>query len=1052
MRKLLSKPIVRAIVVLCLLTFVAVNLLFLWIATGPRLLNGLTPYVEKALASADGTYSVSIGQTWLMWGDWRHPIDIKLREITIVTHEGKKFVSFPEISVGISLWSLPLGQILPTSITLNQPTVSLFQNEDRSITFGFGEFTPPEPAPDAEAETVETEALPTAPVQAFLALFASGSDSGLRALRRFDIHNAKVTLGNIRRSIFLKVTGVEFSAKRSRSGNIRIVAGGNLNYKSEQSAVGIEVLLGDDQPFIQTNLVFDRLVPGTLASLFADIPVLKMYNAPLSGKLSANIDKDGAVDSLAFDIKGDGGHISSDLLAKPIPINTVHAEGQLSNGGKDIQINSLAIGMDKINLHANGAVAFDKDDLAINGQVTAQNVEAGEVGMFWPPGLAPLSREWVTTNITEGAVPEARVKVNIRFGDLARPVLPKEAVDASIAIENTTIRYLPNHPPVTKARGIIRIDGVGLNADIASAQYLQGSALSGGKVLIDDLNADNPYIKVSLDATAPAKEAVQFLALPRLQHAKTLGLETDTSGGTASVHADVGFYFFAPKDENGNTGEPDIDYDITGSIKEFSAPQFLHKFDIKDGAGVFTINKHQLTFKGTGNVNGAIVSQADVTYKFTPENGYDTLIDVSAIAPVESLKRFGYPEMTFAKGTFGVKANVKQGPEVESSTASIDLTQTSIDMDMIGWVKPAAEPATFDIAAEKQNGALTVTSLRLAGKNAETSGSAALNKDFSAVSRLSLQKTVLGNINLDRLEYEKSAGHMRVEMVGRSLDLSGWLDGDKEKKDNEFSFEQFPAMQFKSDVARLTLSKQGSISNFKGELYCSELRCESANITGVVGDNKEFNFRILRNPKGKRQVSLRAYDFGTFLKAFGLYPNIDGGDLSLTGNYTDSKADSVLSGRFVIDNYTVKKAPILAKILSLTSITGVVDTLQGNGITFTKLVAPFTLQNDIVTFTKAKAYGSSIGITANGTIQFPKRYIDISGTVVPAYVVNKILDKVPLVGALLTGGGEGIFAFDYRVRGPEEEAEVSVNPLSILKPGFLRGMFDGMEGSEQPAQ
>jgi hypothetical protein len=34
-----------------------------------------------------------------------------------------------------------------------------------------------------------------------------------------------------------------------------------------------------------------------------------------------------------------------------------------------------------------------------------------------------------------------------------------------------------------------------------------------------------------------------------------------------------------------------------------------------------------------------------------------------------------------------------------------------------------------------------------------------------------------------------------------------------------------------------------------------------------------------------------------------------------------------------------------------------------------------------------------------------------------------------------------VFAASYTVRGPLDNPEISVNPLSALTPGFLRGLF-----------
>jgi hypothetical protein len=53
----------------------------------------------------------------------------------------------------------------------------------------------------------------------------------------------------------------------------------------------------------------------------------------------------------------------------------------------------------------------------------------------------------------------------------------------------------------------------------------------------------------------------------------------------------------------------------------------------------------------------------------------------------------------------------------------------------------------------------------------------------------------------------------------------------------------------------------------------------------------------------------------------------------------------------------------------------------------------------------------------------------------------------------LTGGeGEGLLAVTYHMTGDLGDPEVSVNPLSALAPGFLRGLFIGTGGSGEDDQ
>ena len=66
----------------------------------------------------------------------------------------------------------------------------------------------------------------------------------------------------------------------------------------------------------------------------------------------------------------------------------------------------------------------------------------------------------------------------------------------------------------------------------------------------------------------------------------------------------------------------------------------------------------------------------------------------------------------------------------------------------------------------------------------------------------------------------------------------------------------------------------------------------------------------------------------------------------------------------------------------------------------------------------------------------------MEGTIVPAYVFNSLLGRIPILGRLFSPEqGGGLFAATYRMRGPLADPSVSVNPLAALTPGFLRGIF-----------
>ena len=188
---------------------------------------------------------------------------------------------------------------------------------------------------------------------------------------------------------------------------------------------------------------------------------------------------------------------------------------------------------------------------------------------------------------------------------------------------------------------------------------------------------------------------------------------------------------------------------------------------------------------------------------------------------------------------------------------------------------------------------------------------------------------------------------------------------------------------------------------------------------------------------------MHANNAGEVFKTLDLYPNMIGGKLRIMGVYHDAQPGQPLKGNIVVDDYRIINAPALAHVFSIMSLTGILEALQGQGLAFTKLNIPFQLSQGVFQLKDAKSTGASLGFTASGKVFRHADIINLEGTVVPAYLINSVFGRIPVLGNLLTGGekGGGVFAATYTMTGPMEEPVVLVNPLSALTPGFLRNVF-----------
>jgi hypothetical protein len=211
MIKRVCKYILAFAILLAIAVVSASAMLVGWVMREPRNLPQLVPYIEDVLAAKEAGISTEIGEVWLTYGGWKHPLDLHLQKIR-VTRDGVMITSFSEIALRPDLLSLPFGQILPAAITISNPTIYLYQNQDRSISFGFGEFDFSTPT-DAENEKPRT--MPSMiPITTLLTLI-SEDKSSLRKLRYFKIIDAKATIGNQRLGKIFEVSNVNINAKRN---------------------------------------------------------------------------------------------------------------------------------------------------------------------------------------------------------------------------------------------------------------------------------------------------------------------------------------------------------------------------------------------------------------------------------------------------------------------------------------------------------------------------------------------------------------------------------------------------------------------------------------------------------------------------------------------------------------------------------------------------------------------------------------------------------------------------------------------------------------------
>jgi hypothetical protein len=166
------------------------------------------------------------------------------------------------------------------------------------------------------------------------------------------------------------------------------------------------------------------------------------------------------------------------------------------------------------------------------------------------------------------------------------------------------------------------------------------------------------------------------------------------------------------------------------------------------------------------------------------------------------------------------------------------------------------------------------------------------------------------------------------------------------------------------------------------------------------------------------------------------------GRLMVDGTFETDAGFSPLAAKATMDDVVVRNSPTLGKLLQAITLYGLVDALRGPGMLFPRVVVPFRYDGNDLYIDDALATNPSLGLTASGRIGLAAANTSLNGTIVPAYFFNAIPGKLPLIGKLFSPEkGGGVFAARFGVEGAIADPTITVNAVSALTPGFLRGIF-----------
>jgi len=243
-------------------------------------------------------------------------------------------------------------------------------------------------------------------------------------------------------------------------------------------------------------------------------------------------------------------------------------------------------------------------------------------------------------------------------------------------------------------------------------------------------------------------------------------------------------------------------------------------------------------------------------------------------------------------------------------------------------------------------------------------------------------------------------------------------------------------INIKLNFSEVYIDNDNIVKNLNGKLQITDNKIFKANISALFDDNKSFRFTI-NTKAGEKITTLFSSKAKPLVKRYNFIKGFEDSE----GGYLDFyslKKNGISNSKLIIDNFKVKEIPSLAKLLALASLQGIADLLTGEGIRFSDFEMNFTNKNNVMTIEELYAIGPAVSILIEGYIE-EDNLISLRGTLVPATTINRSIASIPLIGDLLIGKkvGEGVFGVSFKVKGPPEKLETTVNPIKTLTPRFI---------------
>ena len=999
--------ILRASLVLGMLIVLAVGALAVRLSIGPMEVGFLRGAIESGLSASNGSYRVKAKKVVVEWQGWDNGLLFVLHEVGVVKKGGATIASLPNIAIKLDAGSLVAGELAPRSIVIRRPKLLLRRSAQGRITLGI-------------VQAGKTRGQRFVPGLLSALRGRGGRSSSIAKLTTIKVTGAHLIVEDAYLHRTWRTTNFSAELNRNESG---IVADMSFNLLIRDKAIlfkarGVENIKSG---LIAFAFKFERLDPAMFRAARGPMAALRWVRLPLSGQFHVTVDRKFIIRAARFTLAGSDGRLQiPGYYSKGLPVKKFALKGRVSGDGSDMSINRLDIDFGGPKLQLVGRTRRVDNEVDFNGTVSMTGFPADRVSRYWPEGANANARKWVVANISDGRVNSLDVSIALKANIGKQRSFELRRLRGAFRYTNLTIRYFKHMPPVKGISGIATVDDRGMKFSVDRGT-LKDLKIVNAKVDITGFRAAMRSLKVSARVVGKLQSALTIIDREPLGFARKIGVSPLAINGQVSFGIDVWVSLFTP------ITFQDVGIRVDADLSKVHWRKALFGLTLTKGKMKLKVNNRSMSVTANGLLEGqpATISWFE---SFKPQPVVRRM-RLKGRFSTKSLKKLGVDTGGVAQGQFGGMLLMEgRYSGITRLTADLNVRDTDLKLPLVGITKLKGKPATLRARFLFQNQRLiSIPHLRLTAPGLQMQGRATFYAATRRLRRLVISRLKSGLTDISIQVDQPVRGPRILRIRGKAIDLTRTIDMRGRSPD-----EPMPPTIIRASVKRVYFAPGRPFTNVKGAAVFDGRDWRSIDVTGMAGKGKVL-VRLVDDSR-RRRLKVRVADAGATLKALNVYDKVHGGTISVDAVINDSKGAEQFIGRAEMRKFRLRNAPAAARLLALASIRGISNLgAKDDGIAMDEFVAPVRFQRGLIVVRNARAVGSQIGVTLNGSVNLKTNLINLRGTIVPAYSINSLLGKL-----VASEKGSGLFAATYRIKGDLDAPKVTVNALAVLTPRILR--------------